>query len=300
LKRAILAVGVVLAVVAPSSQAAPRETLETVRHGIFETANGTGCSTVAISTPISGSDVVRVQPEEGDLVGSDAAVLRVDVTDDRVTWTIGPTPSDCSLNASIHESDRWTWKTWDDASWRVLFRDRLYAITASPTRGVREIAGFRVTPRGRSYTPTLGRARQALGRPTSVRRGRGAYDDVCWARWARLGLRATFLNLGLGPACRYGPLQLARVEGAQAHRWVAAIGRTPGTMVGTSLDYLEDLGVGGQDSAGRRLWTLAERYLPYGSGGYVPTVSAIFTGSGRLRGTDAVRGFDLYIGAAGD
>jgi hypothetical protein len=299
LKRAILAVGVVLSVAAPSSQAAPRETLETVRHGIFETANGIGCSTAAISTTISGSDVVRVQPEEGDSVGIDAAVLRVDVTDGRVTWTVGPTPSVCSLNASIYESDRWTWKTWDDASWRVLSRDRLYAIKASPTKGVRTIAGFRVTF-SRSYAPTLRRARKALGRPTSVRAGRGAYNDVCWARWARLGVRATFANFGLGPPCRRGLLQLARIEGAQARHWVAAIGRSPGTMVGTSLDYLEDLGVGSQDSAGRRLWTLAERYLPYGSAGYFPTVSAIFTGDGRLRGTDTVLGFDLYIGAAGD
>ena len=293
-------VAVVLAVAVPSVEAAPRETVETVRHGIFETVGGVGCSTATISAVISGSDVVRVQPEEGDSVGISAAVLRVNVADDRVTWTIGPTESTCSLNASIYESNQWDWKTWNDASWHILFRDRLYGITASPTKGVRSIAGFRVVPRGRSYSPTLRRARRALGRPTSVRRGRGVYNDVCWARWTHLGLRATFVNFGLGPPCSKGLLQLARIEGAQTRRWVATVGRTPGFMAGTSLDYLEDLGVGSQDSVGRRLWTLADRFLPYGSAGYVPTVSAIFTGSGRLRGTDTIRGFDLYVGAAGD
>jgi hypothetical protein len=64
--------------------------------------------------------------------------------------------------------------------------------------------------------------------------------------------------------------------------------------------YLESEDIGGEDAFGRRLWTLAEVWTPYGDSGYIPAVSAAFDGRGRLLATDLVRGFELWVGAGGD
>jgi hypothetical protein len=71
-------------------------------------------------------------------------------------------------------------------------------------------------------------------------------------------------------------------------------------LTGTSLGYLEDEFIGEADAFGRRLWTLSEILVPYGTAGFVPAVSARFSGRGRLRDTDIIRGFELFIGAGGD
>jgi hypothetical protein len=71
-------------------------------------------------------------------------------------------------------------------------------------------------------------------------------------------------------------------------------------VTGTSLEYLGGASIGETDQFDRRAWTHSEVFVPYGSPSFVPAVSAIFSGRGRLLGTDVIRDFDLYIGARGD
>jgi hypothetical protein len=297
---ALVASAFLAGVSAAPAHAVAKRSLEPIRHGLLEQVEGVGCQSAQVTADINRSRVVRAQPDEGDGVGLDAEVLDVAVGDGRVVWTVGPAAETCRRNDSIDGAGNWAWSTWDDELWEVVYRRRVYAIKASLLGGVKSIAGFRVSPRTRRTTPTVRRVRRAFGTPGSLRRGRGTSRVACTARWRRLGLTATFVNYGGNPPCRFGYLQTARIAGPRAGRWAATIGRRPGITPGTSLAFLEREIVGEDDVFGRRLWTLSEVWVPYGDNGYIPAVSANFSGSGRLLETDVVRGFELYIGAGGD
>jgi hypothetical protein len=295
-----LAATALLADGAASAGAAPRRTLEPIRHGLYERVQGVGCTTAQVAADIVGRRVVRAQPDEGDSVGVDVEVLDVAVGNGQIVWTVGPDAETCALNDSLDGAGNWDWSTWRDAMWEVVYRRRVYAIKASYAGGVKSIAGFRVAPRTRRSTPNVRRVKRAFGPPDSLRRGRGSSRVACRARWRQLGLTAVFVNFGGNPPCRFGYLQTAMIAGSAARRWAAAIGRRPGLTPGTSLGFVETEFIGEDDAFGRRLWTLSEVWVPYGESGYIPAVSASFSGQGRLLRTDRVRGFELYIGAGGD
>ena len=295
-----LAATALLAEGAMSAHAAPKRTLESIRHGLYERVQGVGCTTAQVTADIVGRRVIRAQPDEGDSVGLDAEVLDVTVGNGRIVWTVGPDAETCALNDALDGAGNWDWSTWRDALWEVVYRRRVYAIKASLARGVKSIAGFRVAPRTRRSTPNVRRVKRAFGAPHSLRRGRGYSRVACRARWRQLGLTAVFVNYGGNPPCRFGYLQTATIAGPHARRWTATVGGGPGLAPGTSLGFVETEFLGEEDSFGRRLWTLSEVWVPYGDSGYIPAVSASFTGRGRLLGANNVRGFELYIGAGGD
>jgi hypothetical protein len=290
----------VLAEDATPAQATPRRTLEPIRHGFEERVGGVGCTTAQVTASIVGRQVIRVQPDDGDSVGVEADVLDVAVGDRRVVWTVGPNADTCALNDSLDGPANWTWSTWRDAMWGLVYHRRVYAIKASLFGGVKSIAGLRVSPRTRRSTPTVKRVKRAFGRPGSLRRGGGYSSASCTARWRRLGLTAVFVNYGARPPCRFGLLQTATIAGPRAGQWAAGIGGRPALTPGTDLAFLESEFIGEDDAFGRRLWTLSEVWVPYGDAGYIPAVSASFSGRGHLLGSDNVRGFELYIGAGGD
>jgi hypothetical protein len=299
--KQVLAVSALLFLsAAVPTEAAPTRTLEPIRHGFERQVGGLGCSSAQVTARVAAGQVVRAQPDEGDSVGVDAEVLDVAVGDGRIVWTVGPNADTCSLNDSLDGPGSWTWSTWDDQVWEVVYRRRVYAIKATRFDGVRSIAGFRVSPHGRRSIPTVRRAKRAFGQPGSIRRGPGNSRVACTARWRRLGLTAVFVNYGGHPPCRFGHLQTATVSGPRAADWAAIIGRQAGTTTGTSLAFLERRFIGDHDEFGGRRWTLAEVWLPYGDAGFYPAVSATFSGRGRLRGINVVRGFEFYIGAGGD
>jgi hypothetical protein len=299
-KRALALSAVVALYVVAHADAAPKRTLEPIRHGFERQVEGVGCGSAQVTARIGGGDVVRAEPDEGDSVGLDADVLDVAVSDGRIVWTVGPNAETCELNDSLDGAGNWTWSTWRDQLWQVVVSRRVYAIKASPLGGVKSIAGFRVSPRTRRSTPTVRRVKRAFGTPASLRRGRGYSRASCTARWRRLGLTATFVNYGGHPPCRFGYLQTARISGPRAPRWAATIGGRPGVTSGTSLAFLESEVIGEDNVFGRRLWTLSEIWVPYGDAGYIPAVSASFSGTGRLLARNVVRGFEVYIGAGGD
>jgi hypothetical protein len=287
-------------IVAGRAEAAPKQTLEAIHHGLERQVEGAGCTATQVTAKIGGGRVIRTRPEEGDSVGMDADVLDVVVTNGRIVWTVGPDAETCERNNLLAGADGWSWSTRDYALWKVVYRQRLFAIRASPLGGVQSIAGFRVTPRTRRTTPTMRRVTRSFGRPASLRRLRGTSRVACKARWKRLGLTATFVNFGGNPPCRFGYLQTATIAGPRVRRWTASVAGLPGITAGTSLGFLERVLVGEGDVFGRRLWTLSQVWVPYGDAGYIPAVSAQFSGRGRLHAEDVVRGFELYVGAGGD
>jgi hypothetical protein len=295
------AVVAALSALTPTSAcASPVRTLEPIRHGFQEQVGGVGCASAQVGADIRGSRAVLVAPQEGDVVGGSADVLGVAVAGGRVLWTVGPDAETCALNDSAYGAGNWSWSTWDDEVWEVVYRRRVYAIRASRYDGVKSIAGFRVSPRTRRSTPTVSRVKRAFVSPGSIRRGRGNRRWACTARWRRLGLTAVFVNYGLSPPCRSGYLQTVTISGPRATTWAAVIAGRPGTTPGTSLGFLERELNGDEDRFGRRRWPLSEIWLPYGDAGFYPAVSVRFSGRGHLRATDLVRGFELYIGAGGD
>lgn len=191
--------------------------------------------------------------------------------------------------ASYDGDPSWTWST-GEQSWSVTYRKSAYTIRASPRGGIRTIGGFRVRPYTRRSAPTIRRARQHFGRPSSLRR---RYGVGCRARWNRIGLTIDVINLGGRDPCRHGFVQVGHVRGGAASKWTALVANDPGVVLGTSDAFLEEELVGESGETGRA-WTLAEVFIPYGDAGYYPSLSAILDRGG------TVRGFEFYVGAGGD
>jgi hypothetical protein len=264
----------------------PRQTEEVVRYGFMAQLAGAGCAPATLARAVDGHDAIRFEPRLGDLLGEETMLSVTDVRLEggQASWTIMPRWYECELHAG---DPAWAWTT-ERRDWAVTYEARLHAVRTRPSGRVRSIARFRVDRHGRR-APTVRRARRALGRPSSVRR-RGV---VCRARWRRLGLVIDFVNLGGANPCRRGFAQQGRVRGGRADDWTAVIGRNAGVAVGTDDAYLDETFTGEPDP-GARARILAEVYVPYGEGGLVPTVRALLDSRGR------VKGFDFWIGAAGD
>ncbi len=135
---------------------------------------------------------------------------------------------------------------------------------------------------------TLRRAIRAFGRPVSRRKIWGG--SGCVVRWRDAGVRAVFANFGAPPtrrgACdrRFGLLQEATA--ADSDWWTSR-----GLRLGDSRDDV--IGLYPAAEYHRGAWWLAQTFLPYGDGGYVPTLAAIMRDG-------LVDGFYVYVGAAGD
>jgi hypothetical protein len=133
--------------------------------------------------------------------------------------------------------------------------------------------------------PTLGRARAVFGRPTSqvpVRRY-GMLD--CALSWNRLGLTAYFTTLGIAPGvCNPNKqLDVATITGRKWRTW-------GGLQVGDIASKLRNDPTT-TFSAGE--WWLASVFTAIGSGGDIPTVTAL-TRHGRIAK------FRLYVHAQGE
>lgn len=274
--------------VGATAAAKPRMQQVELRFGIVAELTGSGCSPATLARPTDGDTPVAFVPAVGDDVGFVDSVLvtEANLGGGQASWTVQPTAEECAFNA---DNPSWTWST-DERSWAVTHRTPAYAIRASRHGGVRSIAGFRVSPRTRMSAPTIRKARRHFGRPSSVRR---RYRVACRARWDRLGLTIDFLNLGGQNPCRRGFVQAGHVSGTAAQDWTAVVATDPGVARGTTDAFLENelIGEPGETS---RVWTLADVFTPYGDSGYIPSLSALLSRSG------AVRGFKFWVGAGGD
>lgn len=304
IKRLVaIAIGFTVAMaVGPSSiHAKPPLTNELIRGAVSMEVSGVGCSTATVPLRTRSNRVHSVSPEVGESLGIDAEVLNVRVQRGYVVWTIGPGPEACAWNEEVHGHGRWRWRTYGTNTWEAMYRRQVYSVRASPSDGIDSIAGLSVQPRSWRNQPTVMRAVRAWGRPSGIRQGRGGWSVACRLWWPRIGLQAVFMNLGLGSPCRHGKLDSAVIRGRGADRWAVRIGEDPAIVRGTPLAYLRSSSIGSRGDLGSRTWTLAEVYQPIGiSPGFVPSVSAVLTGRGALRGEDRILGFDLWVGAAGD
>jgi hypothetical protein len=281
--------------------AAPVKRTLTAEREIVALAEGVGCTTDEVTAIAGTGSITRVFPQEGDDLGDGVIVQHVEISGRRATWTLGPTPETCAANDARFEARGWwRWAT-GSASWIVAHRGRFYVVEATRRDGVKSLAGFRAAPRSRQYSPSIRRAIRMFGKPSTVRGSR--YGSVCYVWWRRLGLTTTFMNLGGWPPCQRGYLQSARISGRHAGRWAIVVGGRRGTPVtaGTSLRYLRSEMLGRYNYRSDA-WALSEDYLPYGPDpGYTSTVSALFAGRGSaVTGESVIRGFDLWIGAAGE
>jgi hypothetical protein len=268
------------------ADAGPRPRIEHVRLGFTADVHGVGCTSSTLSHAVPSDQVVRFEPALGAMVDD---LNTVQVTDVRfvageAVWTLAPTQDECEFWEGTGD---WNWST-GERTWAATYPSSARVIRSTRWNGVESIAGFRMNGRTRASAPTVRTARRFFGRPSERRRG----DNFCRLRWRRLGLTITFANFGLGDPCRRGLTQWGRVRGGSAP-WTAAIGRRPAVALGTTASYLEHLVIDGRHTGGQA-WTLAEEYVPYGDGGFVPTVSAL------LDGRDRTVGFEFWVGAAGD
>ena len=285
---AIAALAAMALVAVSSAHAGPRFERVAVRYGIVAELAGAGCTTASFVRSTAGEDPVRFEPAVGEDVGDFDSVVVTDaaLADGRGSWTVQPTAEECAY----HEGDpSWTWST-GDRSWAVTHRTSARTIRASRHRGIRSIGGFRVNRRSRAKAPTIKRARRHFGRPSSLRR---RYRVACRARWDRIGLTIDLLNLGGRNPCRHGFVQAGRVSGRHASDWTGVVAKAPGVALGTTDEFFEDAFIG-EPGETRRLWTLADVFIPYGDGGYAPSLSA------RLGRRGAVRGFEFWVAAGGD
>jgi hypothetical protein len=126
-------------------------------------------------------------------------------------------------------------------------------------RGDVQIGRFRVQRDG-----TLDGATRAFGRPTSLRPGR--YQN-CAARWAELGLRINFYNLGGHDPClrQYGYFSDATMVGRQ---WQTV----KGLRIGDPSRKLFAL-YRPQGFSGAWVW-LVKRHVPWGGGIDYPGLAA--------------------------
>ncbi len=276
-----------LAVASPALAGARVDEVE-IRFGFVADLAGAGCAPSTLWRATAGDAPVRFEHAVGEDVGAFDSLVVTGATlgGGHVSWTVQPTADECAY----YEGDpNWRWST-DQRAWAVTHRTSAYTIRASPRGGVRSIAGFRVNGYTRRTAPTIRRARQHFGRPTSLRR---RYGVACRAQWKRIGLTIDLLNLGGRHPCRYGFVQAGRVSGPAASRWTVLIANQPGVALGTTEDFLAAELVG-EPGESRSTWTLAEVWIPYGDAGYSPSVSA------RLNRHGAVAGFEFWVGAGGD
>ena len=154
---------------------------------------------------------------------------------------------------------------------------------------VTHVGSLRTTS-SRTRSPTLARAIAAFGRPSS-RKLRST--ESCEVNWGALGLRATFVNLGLAPpgttTCTpsVGKLQVATIRGR-------GFRTQRGLHVGDSTARLKALHSGARFRQGS--WWLATAPAVMGDvepGERFPIVRAITQGGKVAR-------FALHIGAAGE
>lgn len=83
------------------------------------------------------------------------------------------------------------------------------------------------------------------------------------------------------------------VTGSRPRQWVAFVEGSAAIPHGSQIRFLSARGLAERDVYGRRTWTLADVYTPYGDGGAIPSVMA-HVGDGE------VTGFEAWIGGAGD
>jgi hypothetical protein len=294
LKRLLFAVVLTAAVSTPAitAEAKPRKHDLEVERQIVRHVEGYGCTSDTVVAWLP-KPPKNTWPGVGDWIKGRAYVLAVEVVGRRVTWKVGPDAETCAAM----QGDEWSWST-GDASFAAAYRDRLYVIRATRRNGVRSVAGLRTKWRGRQG-PSLSAAKRVFGRPTQIQ-GSHWGRDICYVTWAPLGLRAVFANFAGRPACRAGWFQTARISGPRARQWAVAInGNESVATVDTSLRYLREEALARYDYLGE-VWALSHDWLPYGEAGYYPTVSARLAYSDDWDGGNPVRGFGLYIGAAGD
>jgi hypothetical protein len=268
------------------ADAGPRPRTEQVRLGFTADVHGVGCTSSTLTHAVPSDQIVRYEPALGAMVDD---LDTVQVTDVRLVtgeavWTLAPTQDECEF---WEGTGNWSWST-GERTWAAMYLSSVRVLRGTRWNGVESIAGFRVNGRTRASAPTVRKARRFFGRPSGRRRG----DNFCQLRWRRLGLTITFANFGLGDACRRGLTQWGRVRGGSTP-WTAAIGRRPPVALGTTASYLDYLAIDGRHPGGRA-WTIAEEYVPYGDGGFVPTISAL------LDRRDRTVGFEFWVGAAGD
>jgi len=153
---------------------------------------------------------------------------------------------------------------------------------------ITHIGSLRTSSRLRQ--PTIARAITAFGKPSSTRR---TSRITCVVHWSRIGLRATFANLGAIPAGQtvctttVGLLATATIRGRSFQT-------QKGLRVGDSTTRLKTLHPGARFRNGS--WWLATAPAVFGDvepGERVPIVRAI-TRDGR------VAHFFLSVGAAGE
>jgi hypothetical protein len=106
-------------------------------------------------------------------------------------------------------------------------------------------------------------------------------------------LTIDFLNLGLGNPCRHGYVQSGSVRGPDAAKWTGVVAGDAGVALGTTDAFLDSELVG-EPGPTDRAWTLADVFIPYGEAGYYPSLSALLSRGG------AVRGYEFWVGAGGD
>ncbi len=141
-----------------------------------------------------------------------------------------------------------------------------------------------------SRDPRLWAAVRAFGEPDEKNASyRGV---VCRVRWSRLGLRATFINLGGGgSACKedLGNLQNGTIKGEAGSVWSAP----RGVSIGDSQTALRR--AAGRRARNGRYWTLAITTMPYGESCPCKTPSvAAHVADG------AVDALEFWVGAGGD
>jgi hypothetical protein len=143
---------------------------------------------------------------------------------------------------------------------------------------VRAIGDFRP-----ARNPKLGAAIQAYGDPSSTSGG----GEICRVRWADLGLRITFQNFGGVDSCEPSGGRAQKAVVAGDSRWRTA----KGLRIGNGVGRLRRLYPRAERTP--RGFRLAEGILPFGS----PQPYAVL---GARVADGRVRGFTLFIGAAGD
>ncbi len=153
-------------------------------------------------------------------------------------------------------------------------------------RGVQSLGPWRVR-----RDPTLGRASERFGAPSSKRR---RYDEACRVAWRPIGLVVLFANFGLGNPCRpeEGLAQRVVIRGSNGEEW-----RTRrGLRLGQREQAIPRRHRSAVRKSPRSWWIVTGRTLigdcP-AEGCRYPVLEA------RVRDS-RVRSFRLFVGAAGD
>lgn len=286
--RSGLLVLLLLAAAPGSAGAAPAQETVPTLQGVVGDVAVAGCGTTRAAIRVVGAPPYVATPAvDAFLDGGDLVARGIAIGGGTAAWDVGPHPELCGPDdAETREAS--------DQTFAVASTVRRYVLRVDGRSGkVRSVAGLRTAGYSRRTAPTIRRARAVLGRPSTVRRdGRRAVS--CSVRWKGLGLRALFVNLGGYHPCRAGSLQSLVITGPD--RWAVAVGGDP-AIVETSTPGLlavESRATPVPDR--RRTWQLAEAYSPYGDGGPFASVVA----RGGAQPTDPIRGYEAWVGAAGD